>query len=102
MPYKNLLDARVHCAVLKVREVAPPPPPPDPGHPGGTTGMKPSTEETVARSLRTQQRAYDHPTPSDPVPDPRRGRTRHQTQPAAELVSVPPSSSTTNTRRRSL
>src|SRR3954453_12844531 len=43
--YKILLDARVHCAVLNVREVAPHPPPPDPGTPGGTTSMKPSTRK---------------------------------------------------------
>src|SRR5215210_5433876 len=37
MPTKFLLDARVHCAVLKVRKRTAHPAPPAPGTPGGTT-----------------------------------------------------------------
>src|ERR1700712_1580373 len=43
--YLQNIDARVHCAVLKVRRVAPHPPPParTPSQAsGGTTSMKPS------------------------------------------------------------
>jgi hypothetical protein len=56
-----------------------------------------------ARSLRTQQRAYDHPTVPDPAPHPppEEGRVvlGAGQRPAAELVSVPPSSTTPHTRR---
>jgi hypothetical protein len=46
-----------------------------------------------ARSLRTQQRAHDPAPPPTPVHAPRRGcSTESRRQPAAELVSVPPSS----------
>src|SRR4051794_16304987 len=60
-------DARVHCAVLNVRPATTPPRPrqtPAPrGGPGGTrTGTALSEGSTVARSLRTQQRAYAPPT----------------------------------------
>ena len=69
-------DARVHCAVLNVRPDTGHPTPPDPRPPRGQrryamqTG--PDTRFTVARSLRTQQRAYE----PDPPPPPR--STRHQ------------------------
>ncbi len=55
---------------------------------------------TVARSLRTQQRAYDPRTIDDSVPHAirRRRRTRSRLQPAAERVSVPPSSTVPDTR----
>src|SRR5688572_10316906 len=47
------------------------------------------------RSLRTQQRAYDPAPPPTPDHTPPRGRrTGSRQQPAAELVSVPPSSTT--------
>src|SRR3954452_21336781 len=80
-----------------------------PDNPGGTTSVQrwqrqqpdptrgrpvpsgPNSVPTTTHSTRSRSRP----------PHPRtRGRTRHQAQPAAELVSVPPSSSTTNTRRR--
>jgi hypothetical protein len=56
-----------------------------------------------ARSLRTQQRAYDPAPRTDPVPHtaPRKGDGAvlgAGPTPAAELVSVPPSSTTPDTR----
>src|SRR4051794_34332973 len=73
------------------------PPPPAPHVAGGTTDRPVLTETTVARSLRTQQRAYGRPS--------RRLRSTHTrcavpgagSEPAAELVSVPPSSTTPGT-----
>ncbi len=60
----------------------------------------PTPTSGPARSLRTQQRAYHHhPTPIPFPATPERAAvlgTRHE--PAAELVSVPPSSSTPDTR----
>src|SRR5947209_5794355 len=98
------------------------PTPPDPAHPRRktTSGLRPGTARTEekapppnpgraeapheaagrARSLRTQQRAYDHPTAPDPAPHPPpkgTGRTGGRHRPAAELVSVPPSSTTPDT-----
>jgi hypothetical protein len=93
-------------------------PPPTPPHqtlepPQGRSGMRRGrpwhegrptphrrTSDQAARSFRTQQRAYNHPTPS-PAPfhtPTNEGRTRHRQQPAAELVSVPPSSTIQTTR----
>jgi hypothetical protein len=83
-----------------------------PGHPnqqstpGGTTSMEPCAEETptphrsgAARSLRTQQRAYDQPHPTTTFQTPtRRAVLAAMTMSPAELVSVPPSSSTPDTR----
>ena len=70
-----------------------------PRQPGRYEKHEALPEETVARSLRTQQRAYDPVPTTDPVPHPPKEAvlgTRHE--PVAELVSVPPSSSVTNTR----
>src|SRR3954469_20088785 len=58
--YKNLLDARVHCAVLKVRKMTAHPTPPDPGHPGGTT-----PERSLTR--RNTQPFRAAPFPQDPT-----------------------------------
>src|SRR4051794_21896008 len=89
----------------------PPPQPPRQTPPTGERyeiGAIPEREATArpaqraARSLRTQQRAYDHhPAPPTPLHPPR--RSGHAvlgagTRPAAELVSVPPSSTTPHTR----
>ena len=53
-----------------------------------------------ARSLRTQQRAYNQPPISTTFPArPRTGRTSGDYQAPAELVSVPPSSTTPHARR---
>ncbi len=75
-----LLDARVHCAVLKVRRVAPPPPPPDPGNTRAVRRARSPRETTVTRSLRTQQRAYGpaphHHRVPHPPPTPRRDEQR--------------------------
>jgi hypothetical protein len=64
---------------------------------GGTRNRPAPTEATVARSLRTQQRAYDrHPRPrlrSTPTPE-EMSRTGSPPREPAELVSVPPSSTT--------
>ena len=49
----------------------------------------------MVRSLRTQQRAYDPAPSTTPVhTPPKERRTGSRQQPAAELVSVPPSSTT--------
>ena len=72
-------DARVHCAVLNVRPDTHHTTPPDPPTPTGATAVRDAgtalTEATnppgSARSLRTQQRAYE----PDPPPPPR--STRH-------------------------
>jgi hypothetical protein len=106
------IDARVHCAVLKVRRVAPHPPPPDPDPtPQSPTDRydrhealqrsqpHPPLTRRPARSLRTQQRAYNqlpiHTTFHTP---PKKSRTSGNDESPAELVSVPPLSSVTNTR----
>jgi hypothetical protein len=108
-------DARVHCAVLNVRPDTGHPTPPDPPSPRerrryemqtgpdtratSTTGVSPDR----ARSLRTQQRAYDPVPRPTPVHAPR--SEDHDAvlgagpRPAAELVSVPPSSTTPHARR---
>src|SRR3954468_17374672 len=64
-------DARVHCAVLNVRPDTGHPPPPDPRTPTGDTAVRgtdrprqeinahPRGPPGMARSLRTQQRAYN-------------------------------------------
>jgi hypothetical protein len=55
-----------------------------PRQPGRYDEHEALREETVARSLRTQQRAYNHRTTHDPVPDPSRGAvlgTRHSRRP---------------------
>jgi hypothetical protein len=53
----------------------------------------------IARSLRTQQRAYDPEPPTAPFHAPPRGAVLGAGRtPAAELVSVPPSSTTQTTR----
>jgi hypothetical protein len=111
-------DARVHCAVLNVRPDTDHPTPPNPSHPtngqpheadGGTEYRPALTEETPhpatpgsIRSLRTQQRAYDrhpHTRPrSTHTPEEMRS-TRSPTHEPAELVSVPPLSSTPDTTR---
>src|SRR3954470_3875501 len=58
-----------------------------------------SPEETVTRSLRTQQRAYHRlPRATTFHAAPKDSRTSGNTRSPAELVSVPPSSSVTNTR----
>jgi hypothetical protein len=83
------------------------PAPAGPGTPTGGTAVRgrdgPVREETVARSLRTQQRAYNryppsglrstHPRKECSTGSPRRG--------PAELVSVPPSSTVPNTSNSS-
>jgi hypothetical protein len=81
-----------------------------PGIPGGTTSMRhhrrnqPNPTRTKrsrpARSLRTQQRAYDQPPPTTTFhthPEGQAVLAATQRSPA-ELVSVPPLSSTPNTR----
>ena len=50
-----------------------------------------------ARSLRTQQRAYDHHPTRPRSPPGKRAVLGAGTKPAAELVSVPPSSTTSGT-----
>jgi hypothetical protein len=54
----QVLDARVHCAVLKKR-TAPPPPPRTRGT--AANGLQPKTRAITARSLSTQQRARPAP-----------------------------------------
>jgi len=91
----------------------PPPPaaPPDPNPPRGTRrcetrngpGPKkhPPPPGAGTHSLRTQQRAYDPAPPHDPVPRTPEGAVLGaDDEPATELVSVPPSSTTPDTPRR--
>ena len=62
---------------------------------------RPCLELTVARSLRTQQRAYDPTSPHHPGPHgPPKGTAvlGAAAKLPAELVSVPPSSTTPTTR----
>jgi hypothetical protein len=95
----------------------PPPAParPHTTHAGGTRTRRPRTrqptpaphprhtakpEGITARSLRTQQRAYNPDTATTPIHTPPQERsTGSRPQPAAELVSVPPSSTTPDTPR---
>jgi hypothetical protein len=64
-------DARVHCAVLNVRpdthHMTPPDPPPHQGRQRYEIQAGPA-RGTVTRSLRTQQRAYDHRPANDSGP----------------------------------
>ena len=105
---KESKDARVHCAVLNVRPDTDHRHPTSPATPSGAdSGMRCrpalTREETVARSLRTQQRAYNHRILVDSPPRTPRGAcsTRSRRKPAAELVSVPPSSTTPEAPRSS-
>jgi hypothetical protein len=80
--------------------------PTGPTRPGPPTGSRrcetrdgPAPEKAVTRSLRTQQRAYDPEPPTAPFHAPHRGAVLGAGRtPAAELVSVPPSSTTQTTR----
>ena len=97
-----LKDARVHCAVLNVRPDTDPTPPPDLPNPTGRAAVRQKTgpaKTAVARSLRTQQRAYE-PVPGIRTPvhaHPRVCRTGSPRREPAELVSVPPSSTVPDT-----
>ena len=73
-------DARVHCAVLNVQPDTDPTPPPDPQPPTGDTAVRqkidPAEKKRNARSLRTQQRAYEPTHHTHPVPHATRRRRR--------------------------
>jgi hypothetical protein len=100
MPTKILLDARVHCAVLKVRKMIAHPTPPAPDNPGGTTPERSLTRRN-SRPFPQDPTACLRPAPRAPPRSPprqKRSRTSSDTRSPAELVSVPPSSSVTNTR----
>jgi len=102
-------DARVHCAVLNVRKMTTTPPPPARTHKDNPRGSGGTT-------TRWPPRSNGHPLPQDPTaclpPAPRittfhtlphanarsTSRTSSDTRSPAELVSVPPSSSTPDTR----
>ena len=106
-------DARVHCAVLNVRPDTDPAPPPDPRPPQGqrrydrrsaptqdrshpTTGGGPLSQDPTA-CLRTGTRTTD----SAPRTPRRACRTGSPHRGPAELVSVPPSSTTPGAPRPS-
>jgi hypothetical protein len=103
-------DARVHCAVLNDQPAIPPATAPAPTPPGTkrcairrtrteTTHPTPGSHRAGVRSLRTQQRAYDRPPTTTTFPTrTRAGRTSSGHRQPAELVSVPPSSTTPDTR----
>src|SRR3954469_20888153 len=68
-----LLDARVHCAVLNVRKMTAHPAPPAPNTRAVRHQNDLSHKETVTRSLRTQQRAYDRLPRPTTFPTPPKG-----------------------------
>jgi hypothetical protein len=86
-------DARVHCAVLKVRAVPPTGPPPTRETRAVRTEVcGPSRRNRLdARSLRTQQRVLRSPHPRSRISRPE-GLYSRAAKSAAELVSVPPMS----------
>src|SRR5687768_2653194 len=111
-PITESEDARVHCAVLNVRPATPHPPPPDPRTPTGDTAVR--EQESPDTKQRSHPGSPGRPAPSGPnsVPTtgtPRTGlRSTHTPEgmrstgspprEPAELVSVPPSSTTPETR----
>ena len=106
-------DARVHSAVLNLRPDTHPNPPPDPPPHTGTTAVReqagPDTRNTDhtptpgGRPVPSGPNSAPTTTPAPPDSGPRHPRKgRQYWEPAArepaELVSVPPSSTVTNTR----
>ena len=76
-PFTILLDARVHCAVLKVRRVAPHPPPPDPGtEPERYDRHEALREETNPTPPASQRQG--RPVPSGPNSVPTADVLRHR------------------------
>src|SRR3954453_7708717 len=104
-------DARVHCAVLNVRPATAPTPPPDPTPPaGGMDGTETGT--ALSEGPRSPAPSGPNSVPTTPRPPttpihtpprstngPAKSSTGSRRAPAAELVSVPPSSTTPDTPR---
>lgn len=74
------IDARVHCAVLKIRAV--------PTRTSALAASAPVRGTEIARSLRTQQRARPG-RPATTLPAPERGRTNWLERRADRITSAP-------------
>jgi hypothetical protein len=94
-----MLASTVQFSTYDQTPVTRPRRPHNPAGRGGTRNRPALPEATVARSLRTQQRAYE-PATRSPLAfpaHPKTGRTSSDYQAPAELVSVPPSSTAPDT-----